>query len=223
MKTIGFTAFLTMIIATATAYAERTPLFNGTDLTGWTAVLDYNLTGGYTADEPTWAVVDGAIRTTGTPFGYLRTKRADFTDFTLHVEYRWWRKTPNPNSGLFVRVGGEPISFVTTCLENQLGAGSAGMLIGCGGLAYKVKRGDEIIEPKEVGPQVLLVDRAAESSEKPFGEWNEIEVAVKGGELVNRVNGVEQNHAIGISVATGAIALQSEGGAIEFRNIWIEE
>ena len=213
----------TVLFLAMSAFAGREALFNGTDLAGWTAVLDYNLTGGYGASEPTWAAVDGSIRTTGTPFGYLRTKRADFKDFKLHVEYRWWRKTDNPNSGLFVRVGGEPVSFVTTCLENQLGLGSAGMLIGCGGLKYKAVRDGETVEPNEVGPGVLLIDRAQPSSEKPFGEWNEVEVVVKGDTLVNYVNGVEQNRAVEISVSQGAVALQSEGGAIEFRNIWIEE
>lgn len=215
--------FAALAAAAFAAQAEKTPLFNGKDLSGWTAVVDYDLTGGYTACEPVWSVVDGAIRTTGTPFGYLRTKRADFGDFKLHVEYRWWRKTKNPNSGLFVRVGGEPVSFVPVCLENQLGAGSAGMLIGCGGLSYKAVRDGAEVSPNEVAPNVFIADRAADSSEKPFGEWNEIEVVVEGDTLVNRVNGVEQNRAVAISVAKGAIALQSEGGAIEFRNIWIEE
>ena len=64
------------MLALVGAVCHAAELFNGKDLSGWTAVADHDATGGYTATEKTWAVVDGAIRTTGTPFGYLRTKRA---------------------------------------------------------------------------------------------------------------------------------------------------
>ena len=64
MKTLLFT-----VAALTGAITEAAELFNGKDLTGWTAVADFNATGGYTAPEPTWYVADGAIRSTGTPFG----------------------------------------------------------------------------------------------------------------------------------------------------------
>jgi hypothetical protein len=108
-------------------------LFNGRDLSGWTAVADHDATGGYSAAEPTWAVVDGAIRTTGTPFGYLRTKRADFADFRLRLEYRWWRPTPRPNSGVFVRLAAETGTFIPRCYENQLEPNSACSVFALGG------------------------------------------------------------------------------------------
>lgn len=59
--------------------------------------------------------------------------------------------------------------------------------------------------------------------ERPFGEWNVLEVELKGDMLVNRMNGVELNRLQGISVSKGAIALQSEGGAVQLRNVWVEE
>lgn len=76
---------MTVVLAAAlcaqAAWArERTDLFNGRDLSGWTAVADQDVTGGYAASEPTWYATNGTIRTTGTPFGYLRTKRGDFAD-----------------------------------------------------------------------------------------------------------------------------------------------
>ena len=89
MKTTALV--LSALVGAACPAAE---LFNGKDLSGWTSVADNDATGGYVALEPTWAVVNGAIRTTGTPFGYLRTKNADFADFKLKLEYRWWRPVP---------------------------------------------------------------------------------------------------------------------------------
>ena len=70
---------------------------------------------------------------------------------------------------------------------------------------------------------ITKAPRKGADVEKPFGEWNAMEIELKGGTLVNRVNGVELNRLTGIAVPAGAIALQSEGGAVQFRNIWIEE
>ncbi len=198
--------------------AERVPLFNGKDLSGWTAVTDYNVTGGYTASEPTWAVVDGCIRSTGTPFGYLRTERKDYADYKLHVEYRWWRPTEKPNSGVFVRIASDTGTFLPSCVENQLCAGKAGDLLGIWGTSF------DGLPPNSKHKFLINVkDKQNPSSEKPFGEWNTIEIVAKGGKIENWVNGVKQNSAAKLTTKCGAIALQSEGGAIEFRNVWIEE
>ena len=56
-----------------------------------------------------------------------------------------------------------------------------------------------------------------------MGEWNLFEVEVNGDSVVNRLNGVELNRVKGLKTMKGAIGLQSEGGAIEFRNIVLEE
>ncbi|MCQ2389080.1 MAG: DUF1080 domain-containing protein [Kiritimatiellae bacterium] len=201
----------------------RVDLFNGKDLAGWTAVVDHDATGGYAAPEPTWAVVDGAIRTTGTPFGYLRTKRTDFADGKLHVEYRWWRKTEKPNSGVFVRIGAEHGTFLPTCHENQLCLGSAGDVLGLAGAPIAGCAAGGAFTPEKPLSGISRAAKKAESSEKPFGEWNVLEVELDGDVLVNRVNGVEQNRVKGVANRRGAIALQSEGGAVEFRNAWFEE
>ena len=155
--------------ALAAAVCSAADVFNGKDLVGWTSVADHGVTGGYSAAEPTWSVVGGAIRTTGTPFGYLRTQRSDFGDFKLKVDYRWWRPTAQPLSGI----------------AKALAAG--------------------------------------ETSEKPFGEWNTLELEVRGDTLVSTLNGVVRNRVKGLKVRKGAIALPSEGGAVEFRNLTIAE
>ena len=59
-----------------------------------------------------------------------------------------------------------------------------------------------------------------ESPEKPVGEWNEVEFLSKGGILKVWMNGVLVNEAK-CDATTGYIAIQSEGGAMDFRNIYI--
>ncbi len=203
----------------ATFAATETELFNGRDLSGWTAVLDQDAMGGYSATEKTWAVVDGAIRTTGTPFGYLRTKRSDIKDFTLKLEYRWWRKTEKPNSGVFFRLTRETGSFIPECYENQLCRGLAGDLVS---LAGKPVAGVAPRSPYDATKPlsgISIVPKAAKDAERAEGEWNTLEITVSGDTFISRLNGVEQNRVKGLAVQAGALALQSEGGAIEFKNI----
>lgn len=40
-------------LAIFSAQAEKIELFNGKDLSGWTSVVDHDVTGGHTAKEPT--------------------------------------------------------------------------------------------------------------------------------------------------------------------------
>ncbi len=222
MKAFGC-AILVGGAAVFAARAERVALFNGKDLAGWTAVADHDVTGGYAANEPTWFVKDGTILTTGTPFGYLRTKRGDFGDFRLHVEYRWWRETERPNSGVFVRLADERGTFIPTCLENQLCRGAMGDVLGLAGFRFAGFEPSTPFDPAQPLSGITKAPRKGADVERPFGEWNVLEVELTGDTLVNRVNGVELNRLRGVSVARGAVALQSEGGAIQFRNIWIEE
>jgi hypothetical protein len=63
-------------------------LFNGTDLAGWTAFWGDN----------NWRVVNGVLTNTK-PGGNLRTA-ATFTDFKLHLEFRYPK---NGNSGVYLR------------------------------------------------------------------------------------------------------------------------
>lgn len=223
MKKMRIPLTVSAMLCAAVSLGASESLFNGEDLSGWTAVLDNDVTGGCAAREKTWDVVDGAIRSTGTPFGYLRTKRADFADFRLRVEYRWWRKTEAPNSGVFVRLSGERGSFIPTCYENQLCEGKAGDLLGLAGAPIEGREPRDAYDPSKPLSGITACPKARPSSERPFGEWNVLEVAVRGSELVSCVNGVEQNRVRGLVLKKGAIALQSEGGAIEFRKIVVEE
>jgi len=211
------------LAAFAAAACPAEALFNGRDLSGWLSVADNDATGGYSAAEPTWTVVDGAIRSTGTPFGYLRTKRADFSDFKMKVEYRWWRKTAKPNSGVFVRLAAETGTFIPRCYENQLAPESACSIFALGGSVIEGVAPRSPYDPANALSGIAAVPAKAPSAEKPFGEWNLLEIEVKGDEIVSRLNGTEMNRVKGVKTPKGAIALQSEGGAIEFRAVEITE
>lgn len=64
------------------------PLFNGKDLTGWTAMGGTNQ----------WKVLDGALTNTRGGANLVTTEK--FTDFTLHVEVKYPK---SGNSGIYLR------------------------------------------------------------------------------------------------------------------------
>ena len=185
----------------------KTSLFNGKDFAGWTKVITAE-----PGSDPdvTWTVADGVIRCTGKPFGYIATQQT-FADYTLHVEYRWYAPTDKDNSGVFVLKTGPDTYFLPKAIENQLKKGCAGDYVL---LSQATMNGLK-------NPKNLLVKRMAESSEKPDGEWNSVDVIVKGNTVQTTVNGVLQNKGTEAYTDAGQICLQSEGGAVEFRNVTI--
>ena len=58
-------------------------------------------------------------------------------------------------------------------------------------------------------------------NEKPIGEWNRVDLYCVGDEVLVSVNGKHVNHGFGAKPTKGRLQLQSEGCAIEFRNVYI--
>ena len=215
MKIIARTA---LILATALSAgaAERIDLFNGRDLTGWKAFSSKE----GVKQQDVWSVQDGVIVCKGDPIGWLATEQV-FTNFTLTAEWRWPAGREPGNSGLFLRLHGEPRAL-PYCYEVQLKHGNAGDMFGFHGLPTAVDDAARRIEIKghELGGDLTGAKRI-EGSEKPVGEWNRAEVKVRDGEIAATINGVPANKLTGCKVVGGAIALQSEGGEVQFRNVQV--
>lgn len=180
---------------------ETVELFNGTDFTGWTAWLSNDSLN--TADE--FKVVDGVIRFSG-KFGYLQTEKT-YSDYTLEFEYRWIDTATN--SGVFVHAQ-PPYQEWPMCYECQLCVGKAGDLINMSGSSsaeFLANSGN------------IVIDKQNPSNERPVGEWNEGKVICDGNTVTAYINGLLQNRITETSLTSGHIALQSEGEAVEFRNV----
>ena len=191
------------------ASGQKVVLWNGKDLTGWTRVV---------ADKGVdlnnvWQVRDGVLWCSGKPNGYLRTQKP-YADYRLHVEWRW-PEAPT-NSGVFLHAGdGDHVWPV--CIECQLKAGSAGDFVLMNGAGLTVD-GTERRNPAQ---QFVSIKKKNPSSEKPAGQWNSYDIDCQGGSIRCSVNGVLQNEGTQAGPASGWICLQSEGGPIEFRNIYL--
>jgi hypothetical protein len=186
--------------------SEKIYLFNGENLAGWNSVLQEGEDG--TEAVNVFSVVDGNIRIEGNPFGYMYTEQ-QFDNYRLHVEWRWVGE--GSNSGIFQHVK-YPDLIWPEAIECQLCAGKAGDLVMLGG--------SKIFDIRCVG-EFPVKDRFGDN-EKPVGEWNEAEIVSDGRQMKIYINGKLANECLSVS-SRGHIALQSEGGPIEFRNIWLEK
>lgn len=176
-------------------------LFNETDLEGWSGYLeDATLN---EADE--FTVKDGVIRLSG-KFGYIHTDQA-YSNYTLTLEWRWPEEATN--SGVFLHTQPEykiwPENF-----EYQLCTGKAGDIYCASGSDCAEYTADRTLQ---------VIPKRNPSNEKPVGEWNKAEITCDGNTITAIVNGELQNTVTGTSNTEGYIGLQSEGGAVEFRNI----
>ena len=198
------------IAAILPAYSQERPqrpeppqpidLFNGSDLTGWVGYLDDSSLD--TAKE--FTVRDGVIHLSG-KLGYIHTEKT-YTDYKLEVEWRWPETATN--SGIFLRVQPE-YQALPECFECQLQAGNAGDLIAMAGAST-----DETAASRRTN-----IRKMSPSNEKPVGEWNRAEITCKRGEITVIINGTLQSHVNGAYPAEGYVGLQSEGEAVEFRNV----
>lgn len=189
-------------------------LFNGENLDGWSHVL----VGDGVKKEDVWSVQDGVLVCKGQPLGYLFTKES-YQDFTLSFEWRWPEGKEPGNSGVLLRITGEPKGFMPSCVEAQLKNGSAGDIWGFFGakVAGESARMVEVKDHKDLGNFNGV--KGMKVLEKPSGEWNKYEIKVSGGDLELKINGEVVNRASGLDVRPGPIGFQSEGAEIHFRNI----
>ena len=196
-------AVIMALFSSCGAGSQKTELFNGSDLSGWECFV--NPESGVPASE-VYSVVGGNIHIAGQPFGYLRSAEK-YGDMKLHAEWRWVGE--GTNSGLFVRVQ-DGDKLWPNAIECQLCNGKAGDFVMLGG--SKIKE----VECVEEYP---VKDRIGDY-ENPAGEWNVAEVVCKGNKITVYINGKLQNECTCDSTE-GYIALQSEGGPLEFRNIYV--
>lgn len=213
----------------ATADLQWTKLFNGKNLDGWTQFPPAAPTAApaptaaaaaappaapvsASAATPTWSVLDGILRTTGSPNGYLATT-ALYTDFELELEWRFDPAKGAGNSGVLLRVQ-TPDTVWPKCLEAQLLTGNAADI-------YKIGDFPAVTDPSRTDGRRAA--RMGECNELPLGQWNRYRIVMDGGWLSLWVNGQLKNVATGVQHVPGRIALQSEGAWIEFRDIRIHQ
>ncbi|MBT3243064.1 MAG: DUF1080 domain-containing protein [Bacteroidetes bacterium] len=203
---------LVQFVSVAQAQMDHVNLFDGKSLTGW----EYFLVEPDVSMEDVWSVEDGLLICTGEPMGYLATNE-EFTNFKLVLEWRWAPGKPAGNSGVLMRITGNP-QALPKCTEAQLKHGSAGDIYGFHGFNVTGDPDRFISNEKELTGKLTGVSKIKDNENEP-GEWNQYEIYLLKGNLTLYVNGEKVNEADGLDVLAGKIGLQSEGGEIHFRTV----
>lgn len=187
------------------------PLFDGASLDGWVNV---------NCAPETWVVVDGMIHCTGIPTGELRTEK-QYENFILELEWRHLR--PGGNAGLFV--WSEPISapgvpflraVEVQILDHAYGQSPS---FTTHGDIFPIHGSTMIPDPPSRGNRSFPA--AFHSLASP--QWNHYRVTCIDGRITLAVNGHPVSGGRECNYRKGYIALESEGGIVDYRNIRIKE
>ncbi|MHC4946800.1 MAG: 3-keto-disaccharide hydrolase [Planctomycetota bacterium] len=199
------------------------PLYNGVNLDGWAVRPEHD--GHFTATD--WKLVSdghGPDLWTDRPYG----------DFVLMCDWRWSGE-PRPTERPVIGPDGASVLDETGAVrkESVPDAGDGGIYlrgnsksqvnIWCWPIGSGEVHGyrTDAAQPAEVRAGVTPRVRA----DAPIGEWNRFVITMKGDRLTVVLNGrtVIEDAALPGVPASGPIALQQHGGALEFANIYIRE
>jgi len=193
-------------------------LFASKNLADW----DFVLLDGVKKEEVFSFTDEGILTCTGKPFGWLCTKEK-YRDFKLTVQWRWPDGVEPTNSGVFLRMNGETKGFLPRGVEAQLHHGNAGDLwafFGMGLAGHDKARFTHNTPGGEVTGETRGIKKLVDA-ERPAGRWNSMEIVCQGGTIVVSVNGTLVNWTKDVEDIAGPVGLQSEGGPIEFRNMFL--
>ncbi|MBU6410839.1 MAG: DUF1080 domain-containing protein [Verrucomicrobiota bacterium] len=186
---------------------QRLELFDGAHFSGWTFCMK-----NHADPKKTWSVTHGVIHCTGKPAGYLRTERS-YRDYRLTVVWRFVKVAPRAdNTGVLVHIQ-PPDQVWPRCVQVQGRHERQGDLFLMAGAESKEHRGLDANTP---------ISMRAASAEKPVGQWNTCVVVCAGDDVKAYVNGQFMNEATECTISSGAIGIQSEGGDIEIRRMFLE-
>ena len=196
-------------------------VFNGRDLSGWRFLFGYHCTAppegcGKTDHHGIVSVKDGVLATTGKVHGMIYLPKK-YKNFTLRLEQRvaleWddMDELVQDQTGILVFIGsmgGPERTWPDNMIEIE--GKYHELLAAYGHNELKIKS---------------TLDRdARRRAIKPVHQWQRLEVVSKDGVLKNYLNEtlVSTAEVLG-DVDAGYIALQSQGGPVEWRNIRLKE
>lgn len=193
-----------------------TPLFNGQDLSGFKFLLGNACTPapqgcGSTQPGTTFTVNKGAIHISGRPSGYLYTEHK-YLDFTLRLDMRYLPYDGMESAADYYNNTGI-VLFIT---EHQVWPKSLEV--------QGLYREALSILPIDNQAKFTFNKHLRDTTMRPLGEWNSIEIVSRAGEVQVSVNGLlvttVTEHEFKLP---GHIGVQSEGAEVYLRNIRIRE
>lgn len=171
-----------LLVVAGGVHAEEKTLFNGRDLTGWTHVGKGDV-----------VVEEGLLKTVG-GMGLLYYTAEKFGDCTIRVVYR--TTTVDDNSGVFIRIPAPPSDAwdaVHTGYEIQILENFPASYV----LSDHQKK---FGTSWHTTGAIYSMSPALAKPQKPVGEWNTMEIELRGPRTLIRLNGVLVNDFVEGSV-----------------------
>ncbi len=164
---------------------------------GWTVLFDGNNLNQWTSiGNANWRLYDGNVQAE-IGSGFLVSKQS-YKDFQIKAEF--WADE-EANSGIFIRLS-DPKNITA---DNS----------------YEVNIFDKRPDPSYGTGAIVNVSKI-DPMPKAANKWNTYEITAKGDQFTVTLNGVVTADAKDAKFASGPIALQSAGGVIKFRRVWIK-
>jgi hypothetical protein len=232
LPAIALTASIAASFATPASADGWTPLFNGKDLSGWVTPKG----------DHTWKVIDGVIDYEAKGGNLVSEK--EYTDYVLQLEWRFKRTAgPKYNAKIYAPDGsqkkdadGKPMTEAIPNADSGIflrGTGQTQVNLWC----WPCGSGQLWAYQNHKDPAVKKGAIPICNADKPVGEWNKMEITLKGEKLDVILNGKKVIDTTMPGCAKkGPIALQHHGGynekkkewnaasaLIQFRNIKIKE
>ena len=196
-------------------------LFDGRDLSGWTADVPEKDTNPQARDS--FIVRNGMLVSLGTPPGHLLTN-SSYQNYRLEVEYRFPGKPGN--CGVLVHASRLRALYkmFPQSIEVQMMHGDAGDF-------WCIQENIEVPDmekrrPRKEGEKwggsegdARRILNLTDGSEKPAGEWNTMVIEARDRGVQVWVNGDLVNDGFNCTADRGRIALQAEGAEVEFRRL----
>ena len=184
--------------------------------------------------EHVFTVADGVLHVSGHEMGYVVTKQS-YARFYLRAEFKWGTGTFGEragqarDSGILYCVQGEPKIWPRS-VEFQIKEGETGDFWLTDGAAITGSDGKRVTGPPGSALNIGHFNKGPEKNvqgfrntlgelEKPYGEWNLLELVEDGGSVRQYVNGNLANVGTDPFPTVGKILFQSEGAEIYFRNL----
>jgi hypothetical protein len=214
------------------AHGPAVVLFDGKDLSGFDTFLKSK---GLNSDpEHVFKVEDGVVHISGTEFGYIITKQS-FHDYYLRAEFKWGvgtfgeRAGMARDSGILYNIQGEQKVWPQS-IEFQVTEGGTGDFWMTDGAALTGRDGVRVTGPAGGAKKIDRFGKGPSKNvtgfrdpvgevEKPYGEWNVLELVTQGNTVKQYVNGKLVNEGTDPFPKEGKILFQSEGAEVFFRNM----
>jgi hypothetical protein len=197
-----------------------TTIFDGKSLDGWHSYLKG--IGPNTDPNRNFRLEDGTLHVIGKDLGYEISDKG-FFNFHAKVEFKWgvskWppRENAKRDGGFLYNIPmAEPDSIWPKSIECQIQEGDVGdfWMLGFSTIT---------VDGKTNRPTNHIQFVKKRDNEKPYGEWNTVEVISYNGRCVQIVNGVVVNYGDNANIKGGRVILQSEYSEIYYRNVRVRQ